>query len=67
MKCPHCQRGTPMQNGIHMGEVRMDRCELEPAALTLEPMTGTPKEFIWEVWHQPARRTDLPFTCGGKA
>jgi hypothetical protein len=62
MTCPHCQRGTPIQNGIHMGEVTMESCKRE---LTLEPMTNTPK--IREVWHQPARRTDLPFTSEGRA
>jgi uncharacterized protein (DUF983 family) len=60
--CPHCQRGTHLQNGVHMGEIEMHKCDRE---LTLEPMTDTPA--LWEFWHQPARRTDLPFTCGGKA
>jgi hypothetical protein len=62
MTCPHCQRGTPIQNGIHMGELEMDRCERE---LTLEPMTATPA--LWEVWHQPSKRTDLLFTSEGRA
>jgi hypothetical protein len=62
MTCPHCQRGTPIQNGIHMGELEMESCERE---LTLEPMTNTPK--IREVWHQPSKRTDLLFTSEGRA
>jgi hypothetical protein len=83
LTCPHCQRGTHLQNGVHMGELEMHRCMSAPMAdgakefiwelygqslervLTLEPMTNTPK--IREVWHQPARRTDLPFTSEGRA
>jgi hypothetical protein len=59
MTCPHCQRGTHPQHGIHLDELEMHKCDRE---LTLEPMTQDPA--IREVWHQPARRTDLPFTVG---
>jgi hypothetical protein len=63
MTCPHCHRGTHLQNGVHLAELEMHKCER--SELTLEPMTDTPK--IREVWHQPGKRTDLPFTSEGKA
>jgi len=56
--CKHCQRGIPLQHGIHMAEFEMTRCER--TKLTLEPMTT-------DTWHQPEKRlqSDVPFTCGG--
>ena len=57
MTCPHCQRGTHLQNGVHLSEFEMHKCKRE---LTLEPMTT-------DTWFQPEKkaRVDVPFTCGG--
>lgn len=57
--CKHCQQGIHLQNGIHMGEVEMHKCERE--------LTLVPKER--DTWYPPSRRQpdkEPPFTFGGE-
>ncbi|MDP4546510.1 hypothetical protein [Marinobacter sp. MDS2] len=62
MTCKHCQAGTHLQHGVHLGECEMHRCEDSSVTqkLALVPMER-------DTWHQPGKRvqSDAPFTFGG--
>ena len=47
----HCQRGIPLQHGIHLSELEMVKCERSD--LALEPMEPVPKVK----WYQPKKKS----------
>ena len=57
--CKHCQRGIPLQHGIHLSELEMVKCER--SNLALEPMER-------DTWYQPGKRRkeNAPFVVGGE-
>jgi hypothetical protein len=57
--CKHCQRGIPLQHGIHLSELEMVKGER--SNLALEPIER-------DTWHQPGKRKreDAPFVVGGE-
>lgn len=66
--CDGCNRGLPVQNGIHMGEVEMLSCTAKTSELSLVPMhSGSTEGRV--TWHQPAKRKIQPgaFICGSSA
>ncbi|MCC4269180.1 hypothetical protein LL254_00470 [Marinobacter nauticus] len=62
MTCKHCQKSIPLQNGIHMYEEHMERCDdfSVTRKLELEPKNR-------DTWYRPEKRLSqsAPFVCGG--